>query len=75
MEQLVFQLVPAERNHLIKVCLLAARQSANIAAFLRNLRAGKNGGAEFRVSRNVFLVSAIASSYRMAISCSSEILA
>ncbi len=47
MGQLIFQFIPVERNHLIEVDLLAARQSADLAAIFGILGTSQNGGARF----------------------------
>ena len=47
--QLILQLVPVEGDHLIEVDLLAAGQGADLAALLRPLRAGQDGGAQLRI--------------------------
>ena len=49
MLHLIFHLIMIERDHLIEVDLLAARQSANFAAFFHSLETGQNSGAELRV--------------------------
>ena len=49
MLHLILHLIPIERDHLIEVDLLAARQSAEFAAFLHALETGQNSGAEFRI--------------------------
>ena len=51
MLQFIFQFIPIERDHLIKADLLAARQNADLAAFLHALETGQNSGAELRVLR------------------------
>ena len=56
MFQFIVQLVLIKRNDLIEVDLLAARQSADLAAVLRTLGAGQNGGAQLRVFCKVLLI-------------------
>ena len=56
MFQFIVQLVLIKRNDLIEVDLLAARQSADLAAVLRTLGAGENGGAQLRVFCKVLLI-------------------
>ena len=49
MLHLILHLIMIERDHLIEVDLLAARQSADFAAFLHALGTGQNSGGELRV--------------------------
>ncbi len=56
MVQLIFQSHPVERNHLIEVDLLAARQGADLAAILGTLGTGQNGGAQLRVLCKMLLI-------------------
>ena len=49
MGQLIFQFIPVERNHLIEVDLLAARQSADLAAILRTLGTDQGSSTQFGV--------------------------
>ena len=52
----IVQFIPIEGDHLIEVDLLAARQGADLAAVLRTLGAGQNGGAQLRVFCKVLLI-------------------
>ena len=56
MGQLILQLIPVEGDHLIEVDLLAAGQDADLAALLRPLGAGENGGAQLCVFCKVLLM-------------------
>ena len=56
MGHLIFQFIPIEGDHLIEVDLLAARQDTDLAALLRPLGAGENGGAQLRVLRKGLLI-------------------
>ena len=56
MGQLIFQFIPVERNHLIEVDLLAARQSADLAAIFGILGTSQNGGAQLCVLCKILLI-------------------
>ena len=56
MGQLIFQFIPVERNHLIEVDLLAARQDADLAAIFSVLGACQNGGAQLCALCKVLLI-------------------
>ena len=56
MGQLIFQFIPVERDHLIEVDLLAARQDADLAAIFGILGTGQNGSAQLCILCKVLFI-------------------
>ena len=54
--QFVLHLIPIEGDYLVEVDLLATRQDADLAALLRPLGAGENGGAQLCILCKVLLM-------------------